>query len=87
MQIIDTRVVRGPNQPSITVEFLGEGGESVEVNMRDEALSSLSEAELVERARALMVQISTFDADQAAASMAQHGQHEDAGADQTLSNP
>jgi hypothetical protein len=67
MQLIDTRVTpETPGMGSYSVEFVGEGGESISVTLKDER----SEAEfnidsLITKAKAIMIQIATishFDA-------------------------
>lgn len=62
MQLIDTRVTpETPGMGRYSVKFVGEGGESISVTLRDER----SEAEfnidsLITKATAIMIQVATF---------------------------
>ena len=62
MQLIDTRVTpETPGMGSYSVEFAGEGGESISVTLKDER----SEAEfnidsLITKAKAIMIQVATI---------------------------
>lgn len=57
MQLIDTRV-GGADEAMVTVEFLGEGGELVSVEMT--AGDDLRGDAAINRAKAMMVQLTTF---------------------------
>lgn len=59
MQLLDTNV-GNPNDGLITVDFEGEGGERVSVRM---AAADLQGEAAIHRAKAMMVQLATFDRD------------------------
>lgn len=64
MQIIDTQVHEDMGGvPGFTVEFVGDGGEVVSVRMKQGQSGELSRDNALEKARALLVQVGSFDAD------------------------
>lgn len=63
MQIIDTQVHEDMGGvPGFTVEFVGDGGEVVSVRMKPGQSGELSRDNALEKARALLVQVGSFDA-------------------------
>ncbi|KRB23842.1 hypothetical protein ASD99_29610 [Mesorhizobium sp. Root695] len=60
MEVVDTRVVQGGN--SHLVEFQGEGGEQVRVTLAS-GTYPISDQELIESAKAMLVQVATFGTD------------------------
>ena len=63
MQIIDTQVHEDMGGvPGITVEFVGDGGEVVSVRMKQGESGELNRENALEKARALLVQVGSFDA-------------------------
>ena len=63
MQIIDTQVHEDMGGvPGFTVEFVGDGGEVVSVRMKQGQSGELSRDNALEKARALLVQVGSFDA-------------------------
>ncbi|QRM55823.1 hypothetical protein [Sinorhizobium sp. BG8] len=64
MQVVGTQVIpdMGGNR-GFTVEFVGEGGEVVSVTMRNDATSGLNRLNAIDKARAVMIQLATFDVD------------------------
>ena len=62
MQVIGTQVI--PDQGGklgFTVEFVGEGGEVVSVQMRNDDAKTLNRMNAVDKAKAIMVQLASFD--------------------------
>lgn len=57
MQLIDTKV--GHDGTTLTVDFIGEGGEMVSVRMEDEA-GRFSDEAAIDHARVMMVQLAAF---------------------------
>ena len=51
MQIIGATIVRGTAQPGLEVEFRGEGGENVSIHLKGEHVASLSDADVIRRAK------------------------------------
>lgn len=76
MQIVETKVSRRKTPPGVCVEFIGSNGESIEVELRGEGLSDLSDAEIIARAKSTI----------SSAGAAQETR-ETAGVDQTLELP
>jgi hypothetical protein len=58
MQILDTRIA--PEGAMMTVEFVGEGGELVSIIM-DNSEDQITAANAVDRAKALLVQLTAFE--------------------------
>jgi len=62
MQIIDTQIHEDMGGvPGFTVEFVGDGGEVVSVRMKQGQSGELSRDNALEKARALLVQVGSFD--------------------------
>lgn len=57
MQIISANIVRGSAQPGLEVEFRGEGGESVSIHLKGKDVSSLSDAEVIARAKEMLIDV------------------------------
>ena len=57
MQIIGANIVRGSAQPGLEVEFRGEGGESVSIHLKGDDISSLSDAEVISRAKEMLIDV------------------------------
>lgn len=75
MEIVDKQVHEVKN--GVTVEFVGEGGDVVSVHMKKDENGHLNRLNAEEKAKAVMVQIATFDTD-----VAQTGEHSsESGAD------
>jgi hypothetical protein len=51
MQIISAKIVRGIAQPGVEVEFRGEGGESVSIHLKQDALVYLTDNEIIAQAK------------------------------------
>jgi hypothetical protein len=65
MQVIGTQII--PDQGGkhgFTVEFVGEGGEVVSVQLRNDEAQTLNRMNAVDKAKAIMVQLAAFDTDQ-----------------------
>jgi hypothetical protein len=64
MQVIGTQVI--PDQGGklgFTVELVGEGGEVVSVQLRNDDTQTLNRTNAVDKAKAVMVQLAAFDTD------------------------
>jgi hypothetical protein len=61
MEIVDKQVHEEKN--GVTVEFVGEGGDVVSVHMKKDENGHLNRLNAEEKAKAVMVQIATFDTD------------------------
>lgn len=61
MQLIDTRVTPStPGMGSYSIEFIGEGGESISVMLKDDRSEAAFDIDsLIEKAKAIMIQIAT----------------------------
>jgi hypothetical protein len=69
MQVIGTQVI--PEQGGkrgFTVEFVGKGGEVVSVQLRNDTDRTLNSGNAIDRAKAVMSELATFDATAALAS-------------------
>jgi len=64
MEVVDTRVIKGGN--AHLVEFQGEGGEQVRVALAS-GTYPISDQELIESAKAMLVQVATFGTPQPSA--------------------
>ena len=51
MQIISATIVRGTAQPGLQVEFRGEGGENISIHLKGEEVASLSDEDVIGRAK------------------------------------
>ena len=62
MHVVGTQIIpeRGGKQ-GFTVEFVGEGGEIVSVTMRNDDDGTLNRTNAIDRAKAVMIQIASFD--------------------------
>ncbi|NTH49291.1 hypothetical protein G6K98_32170 [Agrobacterium rhizogenes] len=61
MQLIETRIA-SMSGSAVTVEFIGEGNEMISVTMSNPD-GSLKEENAIAHAKAVMIQLATFDAD------------------------
>jgi hypothetical protein len=62
MHIVETQIhEEGGNSPAVRVEFCGDGGEVVSVFMRQSDDNHISRENAVAKARALMIQVGSFD--------------------------
>lgn len=61
MHIIGASIVRGASQPGLEVEFRGEGGESVSIHLKGDDVSRLSDAEVIARAKEMLIEVVTSD--------------------------
>ncbi|UWU13230.1 hypothetical protein N2599_13860 [Rhizobium sullae] len=60
MQVVGTQVIPlGGGKAGFTVEFVGDGGEVVSVQLRNDAERSLNRQNAIEKAKALMSQIAS----------------------------
>jgi hypothetical protein len=57
MQIVAATIVRGTAQLGLEVEFRGEGGENVAIQLKSEEISSLSDEEVISRAKEMLAQV------------------------------
>jgi hypothetical protein len=60
MQVIGTQV--HPHAGFLTVEFVGEGGDVISVQMRKGEAGDLNRQNAIKRAKAMMLQVATFEA-------------------------
>ena len=65
MQIIAATIVRGTTQPGVEVEFRGEGGENVSIHLKDQDVSSLTDEEVIVRAKEMLAQVITSNVPEA----------------------
>lgn len=76
MELIDTRI--GSQSDGVTtVEFIGQGGESITVKMAAGAVLLDRQAALL-RARQMMVQLTAFDTDERTSATEGEGSHREA---------
>ena len=61
MHVIGTQVHPQPSSGLMTVEFVGEGGDIISVQMRGTEADGLNRLNAIERAKALMLQVATFE--------------------------
>jgi len=61
MQVIGTQVHQQPG--IVTVEFVGEGGDVISVQMRRGKNDDLNRLNAIEKAKAMMLQVATFEQD------------------------
>lgn len=61
MQVIGTQVHQQPGM--VTVEFVGEGGDVISVQMRKGVGGDLNRLNAIEKAKAMMLQVATFKQD------------------------
>ncbi|MEZ2224042.1 hypothetical protein [Rhizobium sp. RCC_161_2] len=61
MQLIETRII-SMSGSAVTVEFIGEGNEMVSLTMSNSD-GNLNEENAIAHAKAVMIQLATFDAD------------------------
>jgi hypothetical protein len=66
MQIVSANIVRGSAQPGLEVVFRGEGGESVSIHLKGEDVSSLSDAEVIARAKEMLIDLAAGESGQPA---------------------
>jgi hypothetical protein len=57
MQIIGTNIVRGTANPGLEVEFRGEGGESVTIQLKGDGIADLSDEEAISRAKEVLTEV------------------------------
>ena len=84
MQVIDTRISRSQNQSGMTVEFLGDGGDTVSLHLRGENAGMLSDKDVIQRAKAVLIQIASFEEGSESTS---NQPSSDMGTNQTLNQP
>jgi len=63
MQITAATIVRGTAQPGLEVEFRGEGGENVSIHLKGEEVSSLTDEEVIGRAKEMLAKVITAEGD------------------------
>lgn len=78
MQIANTKVSHRKTPPGASVEFIGAGGEAIEIELRGEEFVDMSDEDVIARAKATMGDASRTDLEDLS---------EDAGVDQTLTQP
>lgn len=61
MEVIGTQVFPEPSSGRMTVEFVGEGGDVISVQMQNSDDSDLNRLNAISKAKALMMQVATFD--------------------------
>ncbi len=61
MQVIGTQVHPQPSAGIVTVEFVGEGGDVISVQMRKSEGGDLNRQNAIEKAKAMMLQVATFE--------------------------
>ena len=61
MQIIAATIVRGTARPGLEVEFRGEGGENISIHLKGEEVASLSDEEVIGRAKDMLSQVIASD--------------------------
>lgn len=61
MEIIGTQVHPQPSAGLMTVEFVGEGGDVISVQMHQTESDGLNRINAIARAKAMMLQVATFD--------------------------
>ena len=83
MQIVDTQVHEDMGGvPGFTVEFVGDGGEIVSVRMKQGESGDLTRKNALKKARALLVQVGSFDAE----ADSRHGQTQSEGGNDGISD-
>lgn len=82
MQIVSATVSRHKNS-SARVNFTGDQGDSIAIDLRDGNISEMTDDDVVRRAREIMETASVKPEDESTDSAA----HGDAGIDQTLDQP
>lgn len=61
MHVVGTQVHPQPSAGLITVEFVGEGGDVISVQMHKSADGDLTRINAIERAKAMMLQVARFE--------------------------
>ncbi|WP_428426455.1 hypothetical protein [Pararhizobium sp.] len=61
MEVIGTQVHPQPSSGLMTVEFVGEGGDVISVQMHQTESDGLNRLNAITRAKAMMLQVATFD--------------------------
>ncbi|WP_426240657.1 hypothetical protein [Pararhizobium sp. DWP1-1-3] len=61
MEVIGTQVHPQPSSGMMTVEFVGEGGDVISVQMTQTESDGLNRLNAITRAKAMMLQVATFD--------------------------
>jgi hypothetical protein len=64
MEVIGTQVLPEPSSGRMTVEFVGEGGDVISVQMQNTDDSDLTRLNAISKAKALMMQVATFHAEE-----------------------
>ncbi|WP_189637105.1 MULTISPECIES: hypothetical protein [unclassified Rhizobium] len=68
MQVVGTQVIpEKGGKLGFTIEFVGDGGEIVSVQLRNDEKQSLNSRNAIERAQAVMAEMATADTDGASA--------------------
>lgn len=78
MQIVEAKVFRRKTPPGACVEFMGRDGESIEIELRGDGFDTMTDQEIVARARTTMADVGRIHEDNVA---------NEAGLDQTLELP
>lgn len=60
MEVIGTQVHPQPSSGLMTVEFVGEGGDIISVQMHDTGNGGLNRLNAIEKAKAMMLQVASF---------------------------
>jgi hypothetical protein len=63
MRIITKSIVRGTAQPGVEVEFRGEDGERVSLQIKSDDVASLDDEQVYLRAKQMLTQIIAFNGD------------------------
>lgn len=61
MEVIGTQVHPQPSTGLVTVEFVGEGGDVISVQMNQTGSEGLNRLNAIARAKAMLLQVATFD--------------------------
>jgi hypothetical protein len=61
MEVIGTQVHPQPSTGLMTVEFVGEGGDVISVQMNQTGSEGLNRLNAIAKAKAMMLQVATFD--------------------------
>ncbi|URK86886.1 hypothetical protein LP421_22770 [Rhizobium sp. RCAM05350] len=61
MRVIGTQVHPQPSSGIVTVEFIGEGGDVISVQMHKSRDDDLTRLNAIEKAKAMMLEASTFE--------------------------
>lgn len=83
MEIIGTQVHPQPSAGLMTVEFVGEGGDVISVQMHQTETDGLNRMNAIARAKAMMLQVATFEQPDDAEAM----DHSGADSDRTSESP